>query len=117
MFVSEVVESAKRPRSLHEPKALKHGHCRGRTSSIGADRGDDGRWIHGFTGSITLHQALQQIRRNRAKNFNSCDRFDVIAPRTLTPVTDSTSSSQDLRLRHHALQLRHQDVRLHRQDL
>jgi hypothetical protein len=81
---------------LHELKALKHGHCRVKTLSIGADRGNDGRWIHGFTGSITLHQALQQIRRDRAKNFDSCDRFDVIVPRTLTPATDLTSSSQDL---------------------
>jgi hypothetical protein len=34
--------------SSHETKALKHGHCRGRISSIGADRGDDGIWIYGL---------------------------------------------------------------------
>jgi hypothetical protein len=33
LFLSEAVESAKRPHTLHESKAPKHGHCRGRTSS------------------------------------------------------------------------------------
>jgi hypothetical protein len=27
LFLSEAVESAKRPHTLHESKALKHGHC------------------------------------------------------------------------------------------
>jgi hypothetical protein len=42
------------PQALHDSKALKHGHCRVRTSSIGADRGDDGIWIYGLTGSFTI---------------------------------------------------------------
>jgi hypothetical protein len=33
MFLSEAVKSAKRPHMLHESKALKHGHCRVKTSS------------------------------------------------------------------------------------
>jgi hypothetical protein len=40
--------------SSHESKAPKHGHCRVRTSSIGADRGDDGIWIYGLAGSFII---------------------------------------------------------------
>jgi hypothetical protein len=40
--------------SSHESKALKHGHCRGKTSSIGADRGDDGSWIYELAGSFVI---------------------------------------------------------------
>jgi hypothetical protein len=39
------------PHTLHESKALKHGHCRVTTSSIGTDRGDDGIRIYGLAGS------------------------------------------------------------------
>jgi hypothetical protein len=42
------------PHTLLRSKALKHGHCRVRTSSIGADRGDDGIWIYGLTGSFII---------------------------------------------------------------
>jgi hypothetical protein len=42
------------PQALHESKALKHGHCRDRTSSIGADRGDDGIWIYGLADSFVI---------------------------------------------------------------
>jgi hypothetical protein len=114
--MSEAVKSAKRPCSLHELKALNMGIAGLEPHQLATDHGDDGRWIHGFTGSITLRQALQQIRRDRAKNFNSCDRFDVIAPRALTPAIDSTSSSQDLRLGHQALRLSYQDLRILWQD-
>jgi hypothetical protein len=41
------------PRSLYDSKALKHEHCRVRTSSIGTDRGNDG-WIYELTGSIII---------------------------------------------------------------
>jgi hypothetical protein len=40
--------------SSYESKALKHGHCRGRTSSIGVDRGDDGIRIYGLAGSFII---------------------------------------------------------------
>jgi hypothetical protein len=40
------------PQALHKSKAPKHGHCRVRTSSIGADRGDDGIRIYGLAGSF-----------------------------------------------------------------
>jgi hypothetical protein len=40
--------------SSHESKALKHGHCRGRISSIGADRGNDEIWIYGFADSFVI---------------------------------------------------------------
>jgi hypothetical protein len=40
--------------SSHESKALKHGHCRVKTSSIGADREDDRIWIYGLTGSFVI---------------------------------------------------------------
>jgi hypothetical protein len=52
LFLSEAVEFAGSPKALHESKARKHGHCRGRTSSIGADRGDDGIWIYELAGSF-----------------------------------------------------------------
>jgi hypothetical protein len=38
----------------HESKAHKHGHCRVRTSSIGAVCGDDGIWIYGLVGSFVI---------------------------------------------------------------
>jgi hypothetical protein len=43
----------------HESKALKHGHCRVRTSSIGANRGDDGIWIYGLVGSFIIFNNIQ----------------------------------------------------------
>jgi hypothetical protein len=47
------------PHTLHRSKALKHGHCRVRTSSIGADRGDEGIWINVLAGSFTdLHRFI-----------------------------------------------------------
>jgi hypothetical protein len=42
------------PNALHRSKALKHGHCRVKTSPIGADRGDDGIWIYGLAGSFII---------------------------------------------------------------
>jgi hypothetical protein len=53
------------PRSLHESKALKHGHCRGRTSSIGTDREDDGIWIYGLAGSFADLHRLSITNRHR----------------------------------------------------
>jgi hypothetical protein len=47
------------PQALHRSKALKHGHCRGRTSSIGADRGDDGIWIYWLAGSFVTFNNVQ----------------------------------------------------------
>jgi hypothetical protein len=47
------------PRSLYESKALKHVHCRVKTSSIGADRGDDGIWIYGLAGSFIIFKNVQ----------------------------------------------------------
>jgi hypothetical protein len=40
------------PYTLHESKALKYGHCWVKTSSIGADRGDDVIWINILAGSF-----------------------------------------------------------------
>jgi hypothetical protein len=45
--------------SSHESKAPKHGYCRVRTSSIGADRGDDGIWIYGLAGSLIIFKNMQ----------------------------------------------------------
>jgi hypothetical protein len=45
--------------SSHESKAPKYGHCRVRTSSIGADRGDDGIWIYGLVGSFVTFNNVQ----------------------------------------------------------
>jgi hypothetical protein len=59
------VEFAGSHNALHESKACKHGHCRGRTSSIGADRGDDGIWIYGFAGSFTNHRQPHRIDKIR----------------------------------------------------
>jgi hypothetical protein len=42
------------PQALHDSKALKYGHCRVRTSSIGAVCGDDGIWIYGLAGSFII---------------------------------------------------------------
>jgi hypothetical protein len=48
--------------SFHESKAFKHGHCRGRTSSIGADREDDGIWIYRLVGSfIVFNNMADQV--------------------------------------------------------
>jgi hypothetical protein len=47
--------------SSHESKALKHGHYRVITLSIGADRGDDGIWIYALTGSFITLNNLNQI--------------------------------------------------------
>jgi hypothetical protein len=40
MFLSEAIKFAKRPHTLHESKALKHGHCQVKTSSRGLRQGD-----------------------------------------------------------------------------
>jgi hypothetical protein len=75
---------------LYRSKALKHGHCRGRTSSIDADRGDDGIWIYGLAGSFTIiagkiasHQRhanfLPQQRLDRIWRFISSSGGDSIA--------------------------------------
>jgi hypothetical protein len=42
------------PQALHESKALKHGHYRLKTLSIGTDRGDDEIWIYGLAGSFII---------------------------------------------------------------
>jgi hypothetical protein len=47
------------PNALPRSKALKHGHCRGKTSSIGADRGDDGIWIYRLAGSFIIFKIMQ----------------------------------------------------------
>jgi hypothetical protein len=72
--MSEAVEFAGSPKALHESKARKHGHCRGRTSSIGADRGEDGIWIYGLAGSFITFNSGQiasgnQISNSRISNF------------------------------------------------
>jgi hypothetical protein len=47
------------PNTLPRSKALRHGHCRVRTSSIGADRGDDGIWIYELAGSFIIFNHVQ----------------------------------------------------------
>jgi hypothetical protein len=47
------------PHTLHELKALKYGHCRGRTSSIGADRGDNRIWIYGLADSFVTFNNVE----------------------------------------------------------
>jgi hypothetical protein len=47
------------PHTLYRSKTLKHGHCWGRTSSIGADHGDDGIWIYGLAGSFVIINNVQ----------------------------------------------------------
>jgi hypothetical protein len=68
---------------LPRSKALRHGHCRGRTSSIGTDHGDDGIWIYGLAGSfITFKNVeiqsdrinLNTARMQRAILFDSICR-------------------------------------------
>jgi hypothetical protein len=54
------------PHTLHRSKALKHGHCRGRTSSIGAIRRDDGIWIYRLAGSFITFDNDQIASGNRA---------------------------------------------------
>jgi hypothetical protein len=67
------VEFAGFHNALHRSKALKHGHCRVRTSSIGADRGDDRIWIYGLAGSFVTFNNSQitsgQIIHLEAINF------------------------------------------------
>jgi hypothetical protein len=60
------------PHTLHRSKALKHGHCRVRTSSIGADRGDDGIWIYGLDGSFIIVKIAHRRSSPSARhpNFN-----------------------------------------------
>jgi hypothetical protein len=53
------------PHTLHRSKALKHGHCRSRTSSIGADRGDDGIRIYELAGSFLTINNIQITSRRR----------------------------------------------------
>jgi hypothetical protein len=50
------------PNALPRSKALKHGHSRVRTSSIGADRGNDGIWIYELAGSITINRGQMASR-------------------------------------------------------
>jgi hypothetical protein len=59
LFLSEAVEFAGSHNALSRSKAPKHGHCRGKTSSIGADRGDDGIWIYGLAGSSIIFKNMQ----------------------------------------------------------
>jgi hypothetical protein len=47
--------------SSHKSKALKDGHCRVKTSSIDADRGDDEIWIYGLAGSFVTIDINQII--------------------------------------------------------
>jgi hypothetical protein len=49
------------PHTLHKSKALKHGHCRVRTSSIGAICGDNEIWIYVLTGSLIIFNNVNQI--------------------------------------------------------
>jgi hypothetical protein len=54
LFLSEAVEFVGSHNTLPRSKALEHGHCRVRTSSIGVDHGDDGIWIYGLAGSFII---------------------------------------------------------------
>jgi hypothetical protein len=73
------------PQALHRSKALKHGHCRVRTSSIGADRGDNEIWIYGLAGSFIIVNNSQiisgQLHRRQprpAAGFFLADKRRVI---------------------------------------
>jgi hypothetical protein len=70
LFLSEAVEFAGSPKALHESKARKHGHCRGRTSSIGADRGDDGIWINELAGSFIIITAGRSHLKKSAHHLS-----------------------------------------------
>jgi hypothetical protein len=59
LFLFEAVEFAGSHNTLHRSKALKYEHCRVRTSSISADRGDDGIWIFGLAGSFIIVNNVQ----------------------------------------------------------
>jgi hypothetical protein len=59
LFLSEAVEFAGSHNALSKSKAPKHGHCRGKTSSIGAVCGDDGIWIYGLAGSFVTFNNVQ----------------------------------------------------------
>jgi hypothetical protein len=54
LFLYEAVEFARSHYAFLRSKALEHGHCRGKTSSISADRGDDGIWIYVLAGSFII---------------------------------------------------------------
>jgi hypothetical protein len=54
LFLSEAVEFTGSHNALSRSKAPKHGHYRGKSSSIDADRGDDGIWIYELAGSLNF---------------------------------------------------------------
>jgi hypothetical protein len=51
--------------SFHESKVLKHGHCQGTTSLIGADHGDDGIYIYGLVSTFIGRYRLIITDRHR----------------------------------------------------
>jgi hypothetical protein len=57
------------PNTLPRSKALRHGHCRVRISSIGADRGDDGIWIYGLAGSFTIIGKIASTSTKRRRHL------------------------------------------------
>jgi hypothetical protein len=79
------------PNALHRSKVLKHGHCRVRTSSIGADRGDDGIWIYGLVGSCSTSSTIPRLHRARAIDFVT-NKASVIAYLTAGQIASGWSA-------------------------
>jgi hypothetical protein len=87
LFLSEAIEFVGSHNALHRSKALKHGHCRVRTSSIGADRGDNGIWIYELTGSFVIVNNVNQIASASTKQ-RWLLFIDIYCSRKLAHYTD-----------------------------
>jgi hypothetical protein len=74
LFLSEAVEFAGSHNALHRSKALKHGHCRVRTSSIGADTVFDTATDMIFESAIKMLDSIAMIFDSVIMTFEQASR-------------------------------------------